>query len=372
MGKAARCYTRCFFVLCGCWAISQGTFAQQIPLYFQPEQDCPNAIPICNGAYSTNDYYLGFGNDFEVLPAQNCSEGGEINSVWFVFSIEQSGTFGFTLNTDEDYDFLLWDITQYGCATLGQEAPLRCNFSNDDGNTGLNPSTIINTPLGEGSGGSAFMPGIDVQVGHTYALMLNWLWINPFSYDGFDLQFTGTAQVVTTSSPAPTFSIASCNPGQPLLLQCSAPMDCATIGTLDFSMSGATITNVEGVGCGSFTTQISVEYVLSAAPSSSFTLTATGTTNICGTAMNHSETFTFPEPIVLSASQLTVCGGENTTVTLTSNIAGTWSNGAVGTTTTVTPTETSVYSIEVNNGFCSRTESILIIVHRSLCRNIAH
>lgn len=345
------------------FAVPTNLSAQQIPLFFQPEQDCPNAIPLCNGMYSTNDYYLGFGNDFEVLPVQNCSTGGEINAVWFVFSIEQSGTLGFSINTDEDYDFLLWDITQYGCATLGQEEPMRCNFSNDDGNTGLNPATTVNAPLGVGSGGSAFMPGLDVQAGHTYALMLNWLFINPFTYDGFDIQFSGTADVVTSTSPAPTFTVASCNPGQPLLLQCNAPMDCATIASLDFTMPGATITNVEGVGCGSFTTQIEVEYTLTAPATSNFTLTATGVTNICGTNMNHSETFTFPAPITLNASAAAICGGENTPVTLTSNVAGTWSNGDVGTSTVVNPIESTVYSIEVNNGFCSRTESILVVVY---------
>ncbi|MBP7533184.1 MAG: hypothetical protein KA783_01965, partial [Chitinophagales bacterium] len=97
----------CFFF------VASNAYAQlfQTPLYDQPEQNCIDAIPICGNSISNDDYYIGFGEELELEPNQNCMVSGEINSVWYVFSIKQSGTLGFTINTSDDYDFSLWNIT---------------------------------------------------------------------------------------------------------------------------------------------------------------------------------------------------------------------------------------------------------------------
>lgn len=142
------------------------------------------------------DYYLGFGENFEALPLQNCIEPGEINSVWYVFSVATSGTLGFTINSSVDFDFALWDISVGGCQEIGQAAPIRCNYSGSNSPTGMTASTVAAGNLNYGDYSSHLMPGINAVAGQTFALWTNNLWLNPFTFSGYNINFSGSATLV--------------------------------------------------------------------------------------------------------------------------------------------------------------------------------
>jgi hypothetical protein len=198
-------------------------YAQQLPLYFEPEQDCISATPICGNSYYQDDYYLGFGENFEALPLQNCIEPGEINSVWYVFSVATSGTLGFTINSSVDFDFALWDISVGGCQEIGQAAPIRCNYSGSNSPTGMTASTVAAGNLNYGDSQPPIMPGINAVAGQTFALWTNNLWLNPFTFSGYNINFSGSATLVGSASPPPTITVEACNIGQPIIVYTSAP-----------------------------------------------------------------------------------------------------------------------------------------------------
>ncbi|MEX2590349.1 MAG: hypothetical protein WD334_09085, partial [Chitinophagales bacterium] len=83
------------------------------------EQDCINAIPVCQNSYSQSTSYSGIGNVNDLSPNGTCLSTGETNSVWYVFTAQTSGSFTFMINTSFDYDFALWNITNSGCSNLG-------------------------------------------------------------------------------------------------------------------------------------------------------------------------------------------------------------------------------------------------------------
>ncbi len=69
-----------------------------------PEQDCDNAIAVCAQSYTQATSYSGWGSQ-EVFGT--CLSSQEKNSVWYVFTVQNSGTFTFLLNTANDYDFAM-------------------------------------------------------------------------------------------------------------------------------------------------------------------------------------------------------------------------------------------------------------------------
>src|ERR1700740_1978142 len=73
-----------------------------------PEQDCDNAIPVCAQSYTQHVSYTGYGVQ-EVYGT--CLTTQERQSVWYTFTVQNSGDFGFLLNTLNDYDFALYNIT---------------------------------------------------------------------------------------------------------------------------------------------------------------------------------------------------------------------------------------------------------------------
>lgn len=246
------------------------------PMITGPEQDCPNAIAVCQQSYTQTNSYTGFGSIKEVGASSansNCLLAGERQSVWYTFTVQNTGSFGFTLNTQNDYDFTLYNITNGGCASLANTPPVRCNYSATYGNTGLDPNasaTQLNNPqISWGASQAAIMPGLNVQAGQTYALL-----IDNFTQDasGYTLSFSGSAQIFDNTTPQfanpPTIN---CQNGS-IVITFNEPIKCSTIAAngSDFQLvlnpGGSEtllpITGASGVGCnnGSYTTQITLTY----------------------------------------------------------------------------------------------------------------
>lgn len=188
-------------------------------------QDCLGAIPVCQPIYSESNSTSGQGNyPNEINPFTTCVSG-EDNSVWYTFTVNESGKFGFLLtpnNSNDDYDWALYNITNASCDQIYSNSNLlvSCNaaggsfgFTDCDAPTGATGATSYNV---QGAGCDNFPPNvsagytpendlISVIEGNTYVLMVaNWTG-SPFGYTIdfgisdvgiFDFQNPGVEEVV--------------------------------------------------------------------------------------------------------------------------------------------------------------------------------
>ncbi|HTX88178.1 MAG TPA: T9SS type A sorting domain-containing protein [Bacteroidales bacterium] len=177
-------------------------------------QDCLGAIPVCQPIYSTTASYTGHGNvypeihDNGVCPL--CMDG-EKNDVFYVFTVQTSGIFRFTLtpnNPNNDYDWSLFNMTNANCDDLYPMAAQLQVSCNSYGATGYNGPTGINTSQSNnkdcnGPGtihGPAFNKDLNVLAGETYLLNIsNWSSTNQ---EGYTLDFSSsTAQIFDNVAP---------------------------------------------------------------------------------------------------------------------------------------------------------------------------
>ncbi|MCD4724532.1 MAG: hypothetical protein K8R63_06775, partial [Bacteroidales bacterium] len=84
--------------------------------------DCLGAIPVCEAYYFQPLTSNGVGNyPNEVGTGQDCPYDclwGEINSVWYQFTVQESGLLSFIItpvDLNDDYDWALYNLTQYRC-----------------------------------------------------------------------------------------------------------------------------------------------------------------------------------------------------------------------------------------------------------------
>jgi len=226
-----------------------------------PEQDCINAIPVCNeNIYSQPNSYIDEGvvlNEIDGL--ESCLSSGEKNGVWYKITIPQDGTLKFTIVPAfflDDYDWAVYNLTNASCSDIATNPSLEvsCNFSGDFGDTGPNG---MGNESSQGGGGTPYNATIPVQTGETY-----YIYISNYSdtQDGYTIDFTG--------SPTPFCSeagtiFAALNPGNScsinsIQVQFSKPIVCTSAQTTDFkftSPSGANIpiTALQGQNCDSQT-----------------------------------------------------------------------------------------------------------------------
>lgn len=171
-----------------------------------PEQNCSNAIPVCQQSYTQSTSYTGHGTIQEVNGT--CLLSQETNSVWYVFTVQNSGTFTFMLNTANDYDYALYDITSIGCAGVPSATPVRCNYSATYGNTGLTLPASSTIPISVSASGAPTEAGLNVNAGQTFALIIDNYSANS---NGYTLTFGGTAQIFDNTPPTITAATHACN-----------------------------------------------------------------------------------------------------------------------------------------------------------------
>jgi hypothetical protein len=333
--------------------------------YSFSQQDCSGAIPVCQQTYIQTSSYAGPGNTQEVF--NTCLANNEQASVWYVFTVQVGGTFGFNINTLNDYDWALYNLTGTSCANIPNLTPVRCNFSATYGNTGMNVANIGGASEATPAGGSPISNGLDVIAGQTYALI-----VDNYTQDqnGYTLTFTGNASFIDNA--APTFSSATDNCyGNYVTITLSENVTCSSIAAngSDFQITGPgtpTILSAVGVGCpgSGSTNQVQVYY--NAPSSGTFTITSKvgndGNTLLdkCGNALavGQSRTFDHLGTVTASASPSTFCAGATVNLSVTGPTSGgtyNWSTGATTSTTTVTPSTSTTYTVTVSYGGCTRT-----------------
>ncbi|NOQ74760.1 MAG: hypothetical protein GQ574_22290 [Crocinitomix sp.] len=147
--------------------------------------DCDGGITLC-----TDETFTGNsdgGGNFEDLDASNdgCLSG-ENQSSWYYFQAATDGDYAFMIETAVDYDFAVWGpLTELACPPVGD--PLRCSYSGNAGDTGLEAGAGDNT---EGAGGDAVVDPITALADDIFIIC-----IDNYTADGtsFDLTWDLTA-----------------------------------------------------------------------------------------------------------------------------------------------------------------------------------
>ncbi|MEL6945729.1 MAG: hypothetical protein AAFO82_23990, partial [Bacteroidota bacterium] len=101
-------------------------------------QDCLGAIPICEPIYHEDKVANGEGNyPNEISNAISCL-ADERNAIWYTFTVNETGDFGFILtpnDPNDDYDWALYDLTNADCEEIRTNPDLlvSCNAAGQQG-----------------------------------------------------------------------------------------------------------------------------------------------------------------------------------------------------------------------------------------------
>jgi gliding motility-associated-like protein len=240
-----------------------------IPVFAQlPEQDCIDAIPVCQDTYEQLISYddEGVVQELDYPANTSCLLGGEENSVWYIFTVTGAGDLEFQITPNalgDDYDWSIFDLTNSDCQGIidGTAPEVRCNYSAIPGATGMSfPYTLTSVPA-NGPNQCAPLP---VLVGETYVLLIN---NHANTLLGYTLQFGGSAVIYDTLPPAPVaLDPFTCDPPASLHLTLSEPIKCNSIAAngSDFYILGPSAVNVIGASSpncalGNFTTEIDIQ-----------------------------------------------------------------------------------------------------------------
>ncbi|CAN5240713.1 hypothetical protein BH09BAC5_BH09BAC5_11440 [soil metagenome] len=217
-------------------------------------QDCLNAIPICQNVYSTTISYSGEGTfPNEINSNSSCLSSGELNDVWYTFTVQASGNLNFTItpnNSSDDYDWSVYNLTNNNCSDIFTNPGLEvsCNYSADPGATGPNGGSTMNSQT---ASGTPFNQVVPVIVGQTYVVN-----VSNFSstQNGYTIDFGASSATIFDNIPPQILSVS--NPGcggNTLTVTFSENILCNTVQNSDFTITGPggpyTVTNVSSVAC---------------------------------------------------------------------------------------------------------------------------
>jgi|GEM_PF-5037678 len=186
------------------WVCSEEECASPPPPVPSP-QDCINAIPICQDVYFEQDAYQGVGNvSDEIDPLESCLASGEMNDVWYVFTVQTAGELAFSITPNDlldDYDWAVFNLTTAACTDINDDFGLQvsCNYSGDAGVTGPTGASTFNNQDAGGTNQNATIP---VQVGETYVINVSQF---STSTNGYTIDFSeSTAEIFDMSPPQVT------------------------------------------------------------------------------------------------------------------------------------------------------------------------
>ena len=223
------------------------TILAQVPTV----QDCLGAIPICTEIYTETTSPSGVGNYpneiFGTSQGGICCMDNEINSIWYTFTVNQSGNFGFVLtpnDINDDYDWALFNITNGTCADIFNDITMQesCNAAGGgdcDGITGADGSTNSdNQGAGCSGSNSPLNALVPVQQGNTYVLLVsNWTG----STNGYVIDFGVSSNIGIFDNIDPEIDEVvlpgDCG-GNEIEVVFSENIQCSTIAGASFEITG--------------------------------------------------------------------------------------------------------------------------------------
>lgn len=335
----------------------------------QPEQDCINALPVCQNTFIQPNSYQGAGvNSTEIDGGPSCLGGGEVNDVWYIFTVQTAGNLCFSItpaNTNDDYDWAVFNLTSASCADIFGDPTLEvsCNFSGASGITGPN-----------GQAGGQNEPCLAVNPGETYVVNVsNWSGTG----SGYTLDFgASTANIFDNIPPVFDDLIVDCGSSD-ITVAFSENVLCNTVSPSDFTVTGPagtyTVTGITGLNCvggGTFEDEFSLQLVPAPVPGTYTVTLVSDVEDNCGNIANSGTQSVFVGNIGITASALpaTICQGTSTT--LTTNVANdpaytfTWQPGNLTTPSpVVNPNATTTYTVNaVDAAGCVSNSSVTVTV----------
>jgi hypothetical protein len=174
-------------------------------------QDCIGAIPVCQDIYVEVNSYSGEGNyqnEIYNTPGDCSSDcpgsclDGEVNSVWYVWTVQVGGILKLLIDPvddSDDYDWAVYDVTDLRCSDIYTSYNLMQKSCNAYGVTGNNGNTGISSSMGGVSNcntcGATNKWNVDLTVleGRTYVLVIeNW----SGTTQGYTLDFSASTAVI--------------------------------------------------------------------------------------------------------------------------------------------------------------------------------
>ncbi len=353
--------------------ISLNTFAQ-VPT----NQDCLNAIPICNNTYSTTISYSGTGNyPNEINNGISCLGSGEKNDVWYTFTTPFFGNLNFTItpnNPTDDYDWAVYNLTTNGCADIftNPGMSIRCNYAP---NLGCGGTTGPNNNTGGPCGGQneTSMP---VTPGQTYVIN-----VSNFSstQSGYLIDFNAsTAGIFDVFPPALNNSTTPACGSTSITWTFNENVTCASVQPSDFVLTGPggpyTITSITSAACATgaaYGKSYTINFTPAIAFSGAYNLALVSpVTDLCGnnfSPLPYNKAYSVTGVnLVKNHTDVTCPGDDDGTITLNAVGVGPftyqWSPN-VSTTNTATGLPAGVYTITVtpSNASCPGQATITVI-----------
>ena len=199
---------------------------------FQPEQDCINAIPVCQNIYVQGNSYTGAGLDSTEIGFTSCLLTQERNDVWYIFTVQISGNLCFTITPNDptdDYDWAVYDLTTSSCNDIRStpELEVSCNYSHNIGCNGLTGPNNSTTCVRQNE---ACIP---VTAGETYVVNVSNFSDTNF---GYTLDFSSSTAVIFDNVP-PEMIVANANCSN-VSVEFSEGIVCSTVQASDFAVNG--------------------------------------------------------------------------------------------------------------------------------------
>jgi gliding motility-associated-like protein len=365
-------FTLCFLIIG--W-LGTGWLAGQALPPLQPEQDCINALPVCQNVYTQTNSYTGEGMiPGEINQITSCLASGEENDVWYIFTVQTAGDVCFTLtptNGTDDYDWAVYDLTNNGCSDIFSNPNLEvsCNYSGATGCGAITgPNGNPNCPLQNN-------PCIPVQVGETYVVN-----VSNFSgsASGYTLDFTASSATIFDNVPPAIDSLAISCEGE-MLVFFSENVVCSSVDINDFTITslvnGVTIpvSAISSDACAIGAT-FDNDFVLTLG---SFPVPGPVSVLISGTVLDNcgnAAIFALGDtvlwapqvgPLVVTLSDDSICTGESVTLTMPQTLGDTysWSVPGADTFVVVSPLVTTTYIGYSTNAFgCERSDTVTVVV----------
>ncbi|MEM6344657.1 MAG: PKD domain-containing protein [Bacteroidota bacterium] len=341
---------------------------------FQPEQDCINALTVCQSVFVQPGSYQGEGlNPNEINNANSCLGSGEENDVWYIFTVQTAGLLDIRItpfNIFDDYDWAVYNLTNHNCADIfGTPAiEVSCNYS---GTPGLTGAFQLGAPNSQGGGGAPFNAPINVNVGETYVLN-----VSNFtgSGTGYTLDFSNSTAVIFDNVPPLMDSIAvDC--GASVSVRFSENVVCPTVDATDFVVTGPAgnhvVTATAGINCaagGSFEDEFTLTLTPPITVPGMYYISVVDTIldNCDNVAIYNTDSIlvSFPN-INATASADSVCAGDSVLLSTPATIGYTyaWSNGTPSASTYVNPLATTTYTVSATDAIgCVYSGSVTVNV----------